>query len=96
MKTLALLIPGVLLLAGCASESLRPEPSNVKLSRDPADEGCRDLGYLQGQTSSAKGTADEAMEDLKKSAALKGANYVQLLEYSGLGTAVSGQAYRCP
>lgn len=85
-----------LILSACSSESLKPEASNVKLSRDAADEDCRDLGYLQGQTSSAKGTPEEALEDLKKTAALKGANYVQLLEYSGLGTAVAGQAYRCP
>jgi hypothetical protein len=45
---------------------------------------------------SVNGTFEQALEDLKSDAALKGANVVKLESTSGTGTAVRGQAYLCP
>lgn len=82
-------------LMGCQSRSVLPEIKEVKVSREPADKNCRESGLLTGTTTSAKGTAPQAMEDLKREAANKGANYVMIKEYSSYGTSVTGVAYEC-
>ena len=48
------------------------------------------------QILSPKGTAEDALNDMKKEAANKGANYLQIKEYSSYGTAVTGIAFKCP
>lgn len=83
-------------LAGCASRSVLPDQKGVKVSREAADSDCKEMGPITGRTASAKGTEAEALEDLKKEAAAKGANYVVVKQYSGYGTAVTGVAYECP
>jgi hypothetical protein len=85
-----------LLLGACASRSVLPEPKEVRVSRDEPGEDCKDLGVISGMTSSAKGTPEQAMEDLKKEAAIKGANYVRIKQFSAYGTGVTGIAYDCP
>ena len=42
-----------------------------------------------------KGTQEQALGDLKREAANKGANYVMVKQYSDLGTSVTGIAYEC-
>lgn len=83
-------------LAGCRSRSLLADSKDVKVSREEAAKDCHELGTLTGTTLSAKGTQEQALEDLKKEAANKGANYVQVKEYSSMGTSVTGLAYDCP
>lgn len=85
-----------LVLSACASRSVLSDSKEVKVSREAADKDCREIGTLNGRTASVKGTQEEALEDLKKEAANKGANYVIVKEYSAYGTSVTGVAYECP
>jgi len=39
---------------------------------------------------------EDALADLKKEAANKGANFLVVRQYSAMGTAVTGEAYLCP
>lgn len=83
-------------LASCSSRSVLPDSTEVKVSRDAADNSCKSLGMITGTTSSVKGTRDEALADLKQTAANKGANYAQIKQYSPQGTTVTAAAYECP
>lgn len=85
----------LLLIAGCKSRSVLSDSKEVKVSRDAADKDCREIGKITGSTPSVKGTQEQALEDLKKEAANKGANYVMVKEYSSYGTTVTGIAYEC-
>lgn len=95
MKTLVLIF-SLGLLMGCRSRSLLADVRDVKLSREAAQSNCRELGLIKGTTTSARGTQEQALEDLKKEAANKGANFVTIKEYSSYGTTVTGLAYECP
>jgi hypothetical protein len=83
-------------LAACSSRSIKPDPKEVKLSREKPSAKCKDLGTISGTTLTAKGTQDEAIEDLRRDAANKGANYIYVEQFSSYGTTVTGQAYECP
>lgn len=89
-------IASVLGISACASRSVTPEAKEVKVDRAAPGKDCRELGTISGTTSSAKGTREQALEDLKQEAANKGANYVMVREYSSYGTTVTGTAYECP
>lgn len=86
----------ILGLTACSSRSVMPDSEEVKVSRDAADKDCKELGKITGTTSSVKGTREEVLEDLKQTAANKGANYVMVKQYSAQGTSVTGMAYECP
>lgn len=87
----------VLLLFGCASPSVIPDKDEVEVQRQaPSDDKCQSLGKLTGTTSSAQGKPEEALEDMVKSAALKGANYLWVKQYSDSGTSVTGEGFHCP
>ncbi len=93
---LVALVALVVAFAACSSAPpVKPEADNVKVSRDPADENCKEIGPVEGRNSSAKGTFDNALEDLKTDAAGKGANYVQIRQSGAMGTSVRGIAYLC-
>ena len=96
MLTFATFILFLTTLTACKSRSVLPEVKEVKVSRDAADKDCREIGMISGRTASAKGTQEQALEDLKREAANKGANYVVVKEYSSYGTSVTGVAYECP
>ncbi len=80
----------------CASRSVLPDVKEVKVSRDNPDKDCKEMGPITGTTMTAKGTQEDALNDLKKEAANKGANYVVVKQYSSHGTSVTGMAYECP
>lgn len=83
-------------LAACGSHPIKPEGENVKITREAIDdEDCKEIGPVEGRVSSAKGTFEQALEDLKLDAARKGANRVKIETTSGTGTAVRGIAYFC-
>jgi hypothetical protein len=84
------------LLAGCSSRSIKPDPAEVKVSREEPNKKCREIGEITGTTMTAQGSQDEAIEDLKKEAANKGANYILVKQFSSYGTAVTGRAFECP
>ncbi len=81
--------------AGCGSHPIKPEASNVKVTRDAPGKNCESIGKVQGSVSSAKDTFEEALEDLKLDASRKGANFVQIGPTSAYGTSVAGEAYFC-
>ena len=82
--------------SGCSSMSTLPKTENLTVSRKPADKKCSPLGKLEGRSLSKTAKPEDALEDLKKEAANKGANYLVVKEYSGTGGAVTGLAYICP
>lgn len=99
MRSLILLIGSLVLLSGCSMTSKMsnlPDEENVKVSRHKADKDCEDLGKIKGTSTSLKGTAEDALADLKQEAANKGANYIEIKQYSDNKTAVTGIAYKCP
>jgi hypothetical protein len=95
LYSLVLLLGSVGFLGGCASRPVTPQVDDVKVSREPADKGCTELGKITGTTMSMKGTPEDALNDLKKEAANKGANYVMVKQYSDNQTSVTGIAYEC-
>lgn len=87
----------ITLLAGCAHHrSILPDAKEVKLSREAPAKNCREIGPVNGRTLTAKGTQEEALSDLTKEAANKGANFVLIRQFSSYGTEVVGIAYECP
>jgi hypothetical protein len=97
MKRLALTGFALLTLSACAHHrSVLPDVKEVKVGREAAGDDCKELGPINGTTSSAKGTREQALEDLKREAANKGANYVMIKQYSAYGTSVVGVGYECP
>jgi hypothetical protein len=91
-----LLIAIAMLLSACASRSVLPEVKEVKVSREMPSSSCKELGNITGSTGSAKGTQEQALDDLKREAANKGANYVVVKQFSSYGTNVTGLAFECP
>lgn len=94
MRSIFLLL--VIALVGCSSRSIKPNPDEVKMSREAPASNCRHIGPISGTTMTATATQDDALADLKKDAANKGANYVVIKEFSSYGTTVTGEAYECP
>ena len=81
-------------LQGCTTQSVLPETENIKVVREkPRD--CTELGKVNGTTMYATDEAEDALNDLKKMAADKGATHVHVMEYSGHRTSVTGMAYQC-
>jgi uncharacterized protein (DUF58 family) len=80
---------------GCASRSVTPETKEVKVSREAPSSKCEEVGRVTG-TSNVRGvTYEELLEDMRREAANKNANYVKVEQYSDMGTAVTGVAFRC-
>ncbi len=85
------------LTTACSSRSVTPDTEELTVKREaPTNEKCENLGTITGTTMSAKGKPEDALEDMKKSAAAKNANYVWVQQYSDAGTSVTGLAYSCP
>ena len=88
--------PILLLVAGCASKTVIPTIQDVRFSKVDPPTKCEEVGLVQGTTNFANGTTEEAIDDMKKDAAHKGANYVKFGQLSGTGTVVTGVAFKCP
>lgn len=95
MTRILLLLTVTLFFAACSSRSIKPDVKEVKLSREAPGKKCKEIGTISGTTMTAKGSQDEAIEDLKKEAANKGANFVWVKQFSSYGTTVTGTAYEC-
>lgn len=96
MKLLfAFLVSSLVVLAGCSSKSVTPDTEELTVKRTAPPERCKSMGPVTGSTMTAKGNAEEALEDMKKSAASKGADYLWVKQYSDNGTGVTGEAYEC-
>ena len=100
MKFFNLLLLTMLSLSfvACSSRSVMPDKDEIKVTReDPdPDDKCRELGKIMGRASTVKATREDVLEDLKQTAANKGANYLVVKQYSPQGTSVTGMAYECP
>lgn len=86
----------VLALTSCHSIENFPTASDVKMGANVPDEKCKEISKVTGRSSSKKSDEEATLNDLKKEASLKGANYVQIMQKSSLGTEVTGIAFRCP
>ena len=89
----------VLLTLGtaCSSRSITPDVEELTVKREaPSSDKCQSLGSVTGSTMSAKGKPEDALEDMKKSAASKNADYLWVKQYSDAGTSVTGEAFSCP
>lgn len=99
IRQIVLLLVGLsaaLSFLGCSTMSNAPDVKNVKVSREEADKDCQFISKIEGRTNSLKGTNEDALKDLQQEAANKGANFLVVRAYSGTGTSVSGEAYKCP
>ena len=96
LHTSLLAIFALALLAGCSSRSVLPDKEEIEVSRQAADKDCAEIGKIMGRSSTVKATREDVLEDLKQTAANKGANYVVVKQYSAQGTSVTGMAYECP
>lgn len=94
MKKMLFLL--LLFLSACTSHQILPEKINVQVSRDEPAKNCKPLGLVQGRSTKVNGTSEEALIDLKKDAALKGANYVVYETMGAFGGYMRGQGYYCP
>jgi len=84
-----------ILTNACASRSLTPDVSELKVSRENPSSKCEEIGHVSGTTMTSHGTSDEALNDMKKEATAKGATYLRVDQYSATGSSVSGTAYKC-
>ena len=83
-------------LVSCTSQPIIPKSTDIKVGRSAPGDKCKEIGLLRGTTMLTSGTKEEALEDLKKMAANKGATYVKVEQFSALGTSVTGFGYKCP
>ncbi len=84
------------LLAACSSRPVTPDTEDVKVSREAPPAKCKEADKVTGQTRKINQGAKDALEDLKRDAAAKGINYVQIQQYSESGASVTGLGYICP
>ncbi|OFZ18902.1 MAG: hypothetical protein A2Z20_12395 [Bdellovibrionales bacterium RBG_16_40_8] len=100
MKQQILFIASLMIFSGfftaCSTMSNLAEEDNVKVSRDEPSKDCEFLDKLEGRSLTRTAKQEDALKDLRQEAANKGANYLVVKEYSGVGTAVTGLAYKCP
>lgn len=85
----------LILIGACSTQPVLPREESVSFVRSAPD-GCRELGKLVGRVHHVDATPEQALEDLRRVAADKGATHVQVMEYSGHRTAVSGVGFQCP
>ena len=90
------LVGFLLMLSSCSSKPIIMTSSDVKVSREEAPKNCADAGPVSGTTTSTHATQEEALEDMKKEASHKGANFIKIEQFSDTGTAVTGRAFICP
>lgn len=83
-------------LIGCSTRSAKPEDKSIKLVREEPSKKCRNMGKIMGRTGTIKGGPEEALVELQREAANKGATHVMVEQYSDNQTTVTGIAYECP
>lgn len=96
MLKLQFLLATLFVLASCSTTPIVPRGDSITISRDNPPEICKNLGRVQGRTVGSSPNLEAAVEDMKKDAAFKGANYVVIETASGYETAVAGTAFYCP
>ena len=86
-------------MIGCTStleNEAETEPEElIKVSREIPMGNCEEIGLLRGTTMTVRGLEQNTLEDLKQTAIGKGANYLQIIEYSETETSSTGLAFMC-
>lgn len=95
MRFLGLIIVALVFGACSQTPPVVPDANQIKVSRKPAKETCKKIGPVEGRSVGHTGGFEEALADLKKDAAHRGANYVHLGASGAMATAVRGMAYIC-
>lgn len=93
MKILILILP--FLFAACASSKGYIDPKDVKMTRDAPPAWCKPVGKVTGRVITTKQTRADAIKDLKRSAASRGATFVRVAQVSDHGTSITGTAFIC-
>ena len=88
---LAVLSMGAMLLLGACSSTppVKPEASNVKVSRQAPGSNCKDLGMVNGRVKTHSGSFEEAIADMQLDTARLGGNFVQMGITGGQGKSVN-------
>lgn len=84
-----------LFLAACRTHPVLPTTGDIKVSREDAGKDCKDLGSIEGRSNKIKASQEEVLEDLKKEAVRKGANFVKVETMGAMNSSIRGQAYFC-
>lgn len=95
MKNIFLVVVSFGFLTGCGSHPVLPTTKDIEVSRAEPAKACENLGLVEGRTATTAGTQEEALEDMKKDAVKKGANYVRMETIGAMGTSVRGTAFYC-
>lgn len=84
-----------ILISSCSSHPVLPTTSDIKVSRDEAAKNCKSIGAIEGRSNKINPDTEDVLEDLKKEAVNKGANYVKIETMGAQGGSIRGQAYYC-
>lgn len=95
MKNIIFIVTA-LAFVGCASKEILPDKVEVKVTRDEPSKNCNMIGPVSGSTTKIGQSAEISMENIKKDAARKGANFVKYESSSADGSGLKGLAYYCP
>ncbi len=82
-------------LTACASSKGYIDPKDVKMTRDAPPAWCKPVGKVTGRVITTKQTREDAVKDLQRHAANKGATYVRVAQVSDHGTSITGTAFIC-
>lgn len=94
MKTYSLIII-LFAISSCSSQPVIQTGNDIEVGRKIPMGSCEKIGLLRGTTMTSMGTKEDALSDLKESAASKGATYIKVEQFSETGTSVTGMAYTC-
>jgi hypothetical protein len=83
-------------MQGCSHKPIILSSGDIEVSRENPSSKCHEVGPVSGATTSIKATQKDALEDMKREAAAKGANFIKIEQFSDSGTAVTGTSYQCP
>jgi hypothetical protein len=83
-------------VSGCSHEAMTPDENALTVSKDNPPAKCVEIGPVMGTTQTVGQGSEVALQDLKREASKRSANYLKVGSYSGYGGSVNGTAYRCP
>ena len=94
MKIYSLIIL-ILTISACSSQPIIQTGNDIEVGRKIPMGSCEEIGLLRGTTMTSMETKEDALSDLKETAASKGATYIKVEQFSETGTSVTGIAYTC-
>ncbi len=89
----------ICLLASCSGKPVVMTEKDVKVSRNSPSSDCKELGMVMGRSltinSNVEKAVEQSIEEMKRDAANKGANYVKIEQIASNTHDVTGIAYDC-